>query len=85
MDKQARRLLIRQKLADGRLPHNSIPRVWGGPSQGEICHACEEVIEKPALIMEGIALGGTEPLQLHVTCFYIWDGERRGEDGVVGS
>ena len=85
MEKQALRLLIRQKLADGRLPHDSIPRLYGGPSNGETCRACEEVIEKPALIMEGIALGGTAPLQLHVQCFYMWDFERRGKDGVVGS
>ena len=85
MEKAAARLLIRQKLADGGLPHDSIPRVWGGPSNGETCHACEEPIDKPALVMEGIALDGTAPLQLHVVCFYIWDGERRGADGVVGS
>jgi hypothetical protein len=84
MEEQALRLLIRQKLADGRLPHDSIPRVWGGPSDGETCNACGESVTKPALIMEGIALGGTAPLRLHVQCFYMWDGERRGPDGVVG-
>jgi hypothetical protein len=82
METAATRLLIRQKLADGRLPHDSIPRVWGGPSDGETCQACEEVIAKPALIMEGIALSGV-PLQLHVECFYVWDKERRGLDGAV--
>lgn len=85
METQALRLLIRQKLADGRLPHDSIPRVWGGPSRGEICHACEDVIAQPALVMEGIALNAKAPLQLHVQCFYVWDVERRGTDGVVGS
>ena len=84
MEEQALRLLIRQKLADRRLPHDSIPRVWGGPSDGETCNACGESVTKPALIMEGIALGGTAPLRLHVRCFYMWDGERRGPDGVVG-
>ena len=84
MEPHALRLLIRQKLTDGRLPYDSIPRVWGGPGSGETCHACEEIIAKPALLMEGIALGGKAPLQLHVQCFYMWDGERRGTDGVVG-
>ena len=85
METDSLRLLIRQKLADGRLPHDSIPRIWGGPSQGEKCHACDETIALPALIIEGIALNGSEPLQLHMKCFYLWDTERRGADGVVGS
>ena len=85
METDSLRLLIRQKLVDGRLPHDSIPRLWGGPSHDEKCHACDETIAMPALIMEGIALNGSEPLQLHMKCFYLWDTERRGADGVVGS
>jgi hypothetical protein len=85
MEKDSLRSFIRQKLADGRLPHDSIPRLWGGPSQGEKCHACDEAIAIPALIIEGIAVNGSQPLQLHVQCFYLWDAERRGADGVVGS
>ena len=34
-DKSTLRLLIQQKLDDGLLPQNSIPRVWGGPGSGE--------------------------------------------------
>jgi hypothetical protein len=45
--------LIGAKLADGRLPHNSIPRVWGGPANNEDCGACEETITK-----QGIGDGG---------------------------
>jgi hypothetical protein len=85
METESLRLVIRQKLAGGRLPHDSIPRLWGGPSHDEKCHACDETIAIPALIMEGIALNGSEPLQLHVKCFYLWDTERRSADGVVGS
>ena len=69
------RHLIRQKLADGRLPHNSIPRVWGGPSSGEACQACEEIIPPTEFIIEGISENG-RGIQLHVECFYIWDSER---------
>jgi hypothetical protein len=36
--------MVRRKLADGSLPHDSIPRFWGGPSDGEECDACGEVI-----------------------------------------
>ena len=37
---EALRLLICSKLDKGRLPLNSIPRVWGGPGNGETCDAC---------------------------------------------
>ena len=69
------RQLIRQKLADGRLPHNSIPRVWGGPGNGESCQACEEGISQSEFIIEGISENG-RGIQFHVECFYIWDSER---------
>lgn len=78
MDTEAIRLLIRQKLQDGRLPVDHIPRVWGGPSALEMCDACELPIEQDEFVMEGISLsGGRKPLQLHVACFGIWDVERR--------
>jgi hypothetical protein len=53
MDQHELRLLIGQKLADGRLPHNSIPRIWGGPSHDEKCHACDETIALPGLVTSG--------------------------------
>ena len=77
MDTDALRLLIRQKLQDGRLPYNHIPRVWGGPSALEMCDGCDSGIGQDELLMEGIALaGGRTPLQMHVRCFGIWDEER---------
>jgi hypothetical protein len=42
MEQETLRHLIRRKLADGRLPQNSIPRLWGGAGNGETCDACEE-------------------------------------------
>jgi hypothetical protein len=74
LDSSTIRLLIRQKLADGRLPQNSIPRVWGGPGAGE---ACEILITPFEFIIEGVTMSGEQrALQLHVRCFYIWDDER---------
>jgi hypothetical protein len=71
-------LLIRQKLQTGALPWNSIPRVWGGPGNGEAYDACEAVITKDELVIEGISLAeGRKPLQLHVECFHLWERERR--------
>lgn len=70
------RLLIRQKLADGRLPHDSIPRFWGGPSDGEDCDVCETVVRADQLLMECISTATNQGLQFHVACFYLWDEER---------
>ncbi len=83
MESDALRTLIRQKLGDGRLPFNSVPRFWGGPGDGEVCDACGKPITKQQLVMEGIASilsdrpKEKKPVQLHVTCFQIWDVERR--------
>jgi hypothetical protein len=78
MHRDALRLLILSKLADGRLPLNSTPKVWVGPGNGETCDACGVVIMKDEFVIEGISLaGGKRPLQLHTTCFRIWETERR--------
>ena len=37
LDDSTLRLLIRAKLADGRLQQRAIPRVWGGSGNGETC------------------------------------------------
>ena len=71
------RALIRQKLADGRLPQNSIPRVWGGPSHAEVCDACGEKIGQSQFVMECVSTDQTKrALQFHVECLYLWDKER---------
>ena len=71
------RALIRQKLSDGRLPQNSMPRVWGGPSNGETCDGCDEVIGKAQFVIEGVSTDLTKrALQFHVSCFHLWDSER---------
>ena len=76
MDAEGLRLVIRVKLADGRLPHDSIPRLWGGPGNEETCDACDEVVTKPQMLMEGIGATGFG-VQMHVQCFYLWDAERQ--------
>ena len=78
MEVEALRLLIREKLRDGRLPLNRIPRFWSGPSDGEQCDACGRLI-LDSLVIEGIAsaVGGRKAIQPHVGCFALWDEERR--------
>jgi hypothetical protein len=72
---QAIRLLIREKLQDGRLPYDSMPRFWGGPSTEEICDASE----KTQLVLEGIASTRSDkkPIQFHVVRFQLADHEKR--------
>ena len=77
MDTDALRLLIRSKLADGRLPVNGIPKVWGGPGHDEMCAACESSVTKDEFIIEGISLESAEGmLKLHAKCFWLWENER---------
>jgi hypothetical protein len=64
--------LIRAKLASGRLPKESIPRVWAGPGDGEICCACNETIPQTQYGMEGPGR-----LFFHLRCFHLWDAERQ--------
>jgi hypothetical protein len=78
MDRESLNRIICTKLADGRLPQNSIPRVWGGPGNGETCDACEEIITKAQFVMEGISTTEGGPgIQFHVQCFQLWDAERQ--------
>ena len=55
MDQPTLRLLIQEKLADGRLPRAPIPRVWGGPGHGESCDGCGETVTSASGI--GISAG----------------------------
>jgi hypothetical protein len=87
MQHESLRLIIRAKLRQGLLPYNHIPRIWGAPSAGETCDACDSMIDPSEMVMEGISVTDgshvlhtgdrRRPLQLHVTCFYLWDVERR--------
>jgi hypothetical protein len=57
MERESLRRIIFTKLEQGVLPYDSIPRVWGGQGNGEICDACDLSIEKTEFVMEGISIG----------------------------
>ncbi len=76
MDQPILRLLIQEKLADGRLPHTPIPRVWGGPGHGERCDGCGETVTKAQMVIENLDAAGYG-VQLHVVCFHLWNVERQ--------
>jgi hypothetical protein len=72
------RVLIHSKLQDGRLPHDSITKVWSSPSAGETCDGCDLILTKEDLLMAGTTLTrGRMPLHFHVVCFRVWDDQRR--------
>jgi hypothetical protein len=77
------RILIREKLASGVVPGHECTKIFGGPSNGETCDGCGEVIAKTQLMMDCVGDHYTKTLQFHVRCFYIWDSERRalGDEG----
>ena len=79
MDVQSIRPLIRQKLQDGRLPHDRAVRFWARPGTGEMCDACESPIAKDQMAVEGFAsrIADLKSLRVHASCFQIWDAERR--------
>ena len=76
MDQPILRLLIREKLADGRLPHTPVPRVWSGSGSGETCDGCGQTVTEAEMAMEGLDAKGWG-VQFHVACFHLWDVERQ--------
>jgi hypothetical protein len=77
MDLPILRLMIREKLADGRLPHTHISRMWGGPGHGETCDGCGETVTNAQEVMQEPDAEG-RGVQFHVGCFHVWDVERQG-------
>ena len=76
MDEATLRMLIAQKLADGQLPNESIPRISGRPATGEPCDACGRAIEPGHFVMRG-AGRNDRAMQFHVDCLYLWDVARQ--------
>jgi hypothetical protein len=70
------RLLIQEKLADGRLPHDHFPRVRSGPGSGERCDGCGETVTAGQTVMGNLDAAACG-LRLHVACFHVWDVERQ--------
>jgi hypothetical protein len=77
VDIEGLRALVRRKLADGRLPMTSVPKVWGGAGNGETCGVCERIVTEEEFVMEGVSAADGRGIQLHVRCFSVWESERR--------
>jgi hypothetical protein len=86
MDNATVRLLIREKLDDGRLPHDNIPRMLGGTGNGETCDGCGETVTNMQMLMEGLSTdsGAKDScVHFHITCFHLWDVERHDRRGLL--
>jgi len=72
---EALRALIRDKLRDGRLPGRLL-RFWDGRANGQICDACDQLIEDQRLV-RGFSRANWNrmPIHLHVDCFVLWNEE----------
>jgi hypothetical protein len=70
--------LIRQKVCDGRLPQNTFSRVSGRVGNNETCVACDGLIARNLLVIEGIDDTMTA-VQFHVDCFYYWNADRTSQ------
>jgi hypothetical protein len=68
------RYLIREKLADGRLPQESLAKVWGGEGLGEMCLACDTPVKSNEFVVKGIG-ANEKAVQFHVRCLYYWHSE----------
>ena len=72
------RVLIQEKLRDGRLPYDGVTRTWSGPSAQEACEGCEMVLAKEHALMKVTTLTrGTKPIHFHAICFQVWNDQRR--------
>jgi hypothetical protein len=69
MEREAIRPLIREKLANGCLPHDSLAKIWGGKGKGEMCLACDTPVENGDFLIEGIG-ADEQAVQFHTRCFY---------------
>ena len=78
MQAEAIRLLVRQKLQDGRLPLGSIPRAFGRPGNWQKCDACEEMMPN-ALLMKEVypSTSDRKSVRFHGDCYKLWNDERR--------
>jgi hypothetical protein len=76
MQVEALRRFARQKLQDGRLPHEQLSQMQSRLADGQKCDVCEKRIIMAQFVVTGITLAGRGSIQLHVQCFQCWDDER---------
>ena len=76
MDLPLIRLLIQEKLADGRLPHDPVPSIRSRQGNGETCDGCDGTVTSAQMLMEVLDAKGCE-VRVHLVCYYVWIAERQ--------
>ena len=76
MEQPLLRLLIQEKIADGRLPSAPLSRVWDGPGTGQTCDGCSEPVTHSQTVVENLD-AGSRAVRFHVACFHVWNVERQ--------
>ena len=84
MDASILRLLIQEKLADGRLPHDPFPSIRSRQGTGETCDGCDETVTKVQMLMEILDARGCR-VRVHVGCYYLWVVERQAYEREPGA
>ena len=74
MELEAIRVLIREKMQDGRLPRDDGPQAFGHPGNLENCGACGRVLRTSRPMME--VTKGTTVFLFHGDCYLLWRDER---------
>src|SRR5215831_4058166 len=79
LQRQAQRLalrelheMIRQKLAEDRLPQYSAPRIFGEPGVGGMCDACDKLLNPRQLVMWVPWPSKQTFAHLDADCFMAW-------------
>jgi hypothetical protein len=69
------RRLVRDRIADGRLPRNRGGAVSATNGTDEGCDACSTPVS-PEEVLYRVAHEGFRQIRVHATCFAIWRDER---------
>ena len=80
MDDLRRLRRLKQKLLAGALPAELPDRIWGGPSAGTACAACDEPIPANSLEIEAQCVDGRHRF-FHSRCFSFLASEREALAG----
>jgi hypothetical protein len=69
------RQLVRDRIADGRLPRNRGGAISATNGADERCDACSTPVS-PEEVLFKIAHEGFRQIRVHATCFSVWRDER---------
>jgi len=68
------RLVARERIEKGKLPHAVPSRMWGGRGGGKPCAICDTIIkrEETELEVEERLGGKVETFHFHILCQSLW-------------